>query len=160
MNYKVISEEIKSFIKKLNFTGGKYSAKTIFSDVIELITYFLNATLLMNKDYEKEFKRLLEKYNEDEQLEIFKLIKELALLYQEQTEIVDIMGPIFNTLSMNNDKAGQVFTPPHIADFMVQVNGIDENEMKENGYMPIVEPCCRSWNIYYSLCKELTKRRI
>ena len=58
----MISNDVKEFVKKLNFSGGKYSDRETFKDVITLVAYFINATMLNNKEYAKQFDDLMKKY--------------------------------------------------------------------------------------------------
>lgn len=148
-----IDEDVKSFINMLDFTGGKYSAVDIFKDLVTLETYFINATMLNNKDYANEFDNVMKKYTANEQINMWNLVIELPMLYSKQTAPIDIMGEIFNCLNMSNTKTGQYFTPEHISKFITVSMGINTKEIEEQGYTLLVEPSCRVGNNGIIICK-------
>lgn len=145
-------EDIKHIIDLLNFSHGKYDIKKIFYDVVMLETYFINIFLIGKKELANEFDKVMESYTPQEQKQIWQILMELALLYKKQQKTNDILGEIYNRLQIHNAKLGQFFTPTHISDFMAKVVSIDEQKIKEDGYIPFCEPCCRCrWNDI-SLC--------
>lgn len=151
----MINADIKSFCKKLNFTCGKYSEKDIFRDVISLLVFVIQIYMIGNKDYEKEYRSVLDKYADDEQLQLKLLGKELAELYNNQDEPVDLMTELFGELGLGNKNTGQFFTPTPISDLMVKCIGIDEKLIKEKGYITLHEPTTGAGGMILSFAREL-----
>ena len=145
-------EDIKHIMKLLDFSHGKYDIKKVFYDVVLLQTYFINIFMIGRTELSKEFNKAMEHYSKEEQIHIWEIMYELSMLYKKQQEANDILGEIYNRLQIHNKQLGQFFTPTHISDFMAKVVSIDEQKIKEDGYIPFCEPCCRCrWNDI-SLC--------
>lgn len=155
-----IDKDIAEFVQKLDFTGGKYSAIDIFRDLITLETYLIYATLLEQKDKAKEFDEFMTKYTANEQVQMWQLVFDLTNLYKKQNKPNDILGEIFNRLNMGNVKSGQFFTPNHISECVAKITSIDENEIKERGYLPLHEPSCRCWWYDISNCRRIRSKRL
>jgi len=153
-------EDIKHIIDLLHFSNGKYDTKKIFQDVVSLETYFINAFLIGKKEYAEEFDKLMGFYTLKEQQQMWEILLELAVLYQKQKEANDILGEIYNRLQLHNQRLGQFFTPTHISDLIAKINGIDEEKLKESGYITLHEPCSRCWWYDISLCKRDKSKRV
>ena len=56
----------------------------------------------------------------------------------------DYLGEIFMRLNIANGKAGQVFTPFHIAELMARVTVGENTQTVQNEILTICDPCCGS----------------
>lgn len=155
---KIFENELKELIDKMDFSNGKYNRRQIFQDVVTLETYFINIFLLNKKEFEKEYDVVMGKYDVGEREKVFKLMLNLAELFQKQTEPKDILGNIYNRLEISNKNTGQFFTPTHISDLMAEITGIDEQEIKENGYVTLCEPCVGAGGMVLSYAKILKEK--
>lgn len=153
-------EDIKHIMNLLNFSHGKYDIKKIFYDVVMLETYFINIFIIGRKELAKDFDQTMEFYTSQEQMQIWQILMELALLYKKQQKANDILGEIYNRLQIHNGKLGQFFTPAPVSDFMAKVNGISDKQIFESGYVSFYEPCCRSGRYDISLCKRSSRKRL
>ena len=153
----MLRKDIQEFVKKLEFTGGKYSASDIFRDIITLSAYFINATMLDNKEYAKEFDKLMAKYTITEQKQMWQIMYDLIELYQKQREANDIMTEVFAELGLENKNTGQFFTPASVSNCMAEIvvgsKALDE-EIKKYGYTTFHEPTCRCRWYDFSICKN------
>ena len=140
--------DLKNIIALLDFSNGKYDIKKIFSDIVALEAYFINIFLIGKEEYSKAFDRIIQTYTISEQGEIYKVLLELAELFNKHyKEYEDILGNVFNQLNLGNVKTGQFFTPTNISDLMSKVIGIDKDKLDKEGYVTLHEPTCRSrWN--------------
>ena len=153
-----MNSSIKSFVKNLEFTNGKYNVKDIFREVISLTTFIIQTYLIGNKEYLEQYNTLLKKYTEDEQLKLKELVLELVEIYKKQTEPVDLMTDIFGELGLGNKHTGQFFTPTNISDLMVKCTGIDENLIKEKGYISLHEPTSGAGGMILAYARELKSK--
>lgn len=151
----MVDTELKSFVKKLDFTNGKYSNRDVFRDVIALEVFIIQRFMLLNEDYKEQYDSLLNKYTELEQQQLKELGLELAELYNKQTEPVDLMTELFGELGLGNKNTGQFFTPTNISDMMVKITGIDETLIKEKGYITLHEPTAGAGGMILAYAKEL-----
>lgn len=150
--------DLKSFVKKLDFTNGKYSIKDVFRDVITLEVFIIQRFMLLKEDYKEQYDSLLNKYTESEQHHLKELGLELAKLYDKQTEPVDLMTELFGELDLGNKHTGQFFTPTHISDLIVKCEGIDESQIKEKGYIPLHEPTSGAGGMILAYARELKNK--
>lgn len=102
----------------------------------------------------------MEKYTIDEQKKMWNLVMELPILYATQTSPIDIMGELFNNLNMSNARIGQFFTPSHISDAIAYMGGMDEDLIKNLGYIPMAEPSCRFRSNDFVCGKRINKARL
>lgn len=153
-----MSEDIKKFYKKLQFTNGKYDEREIFKDIIMLTSTFIIATMLNDKKQAEEFDNMMKKYTIKEQQELWYIMIELVQLYQKQQEAKDIMTLIFNELGLGNKNTGQFFTPTHISDFMAKVISIDEKGIEENGYVTLHKPTCGAGGMILAYAREVNAK--
>lgn len=151
----MVDTELKSFVKKLDFTNGKYSNRDVFRDVIALEVFIIQRFMLLNEDYKEQYDSLLNKYTESEQQQLKELGLELAELYNKQTEPVDLMTELFGELGLGNKNTGQFFTPTKISDMMVKITGIDETLIKEKGYITLHEPTAGAGGMILAYAKKL-----
>lgn len=98
----MLDNEIKSFIKMLGFTNGRYSETDMFKDIVTLEAYLINVSMLLNEHYSKEFDKLMSKYDEKEQKQIWHILLKLTELYKKQKEYTDIMTLVFAELGLGN----------------------------------------------------------
>lgn len=154
----MIENDIKEFCKKLNFTCGKYSGKDTFRDVISLLVFVIQIYMIGNKDYLENYNRILDKYTEDEQLQLKQLGKELAEIYNKQSEPADLMTELFGELGLGNKHTGQFFTPTHISDLLVKCTGIDDTLIKEKGYITLHEPASGAGGMILAFARELKNK--
>lgn len=158
---KIVTSDIKSFVKNLEFTNGKYDVKDIFREVISLTTFIIQAYMIGNKEYLEQYNTLLKKYTDDEQLRLKELVLELAEIYNKQTEPVDLMTDIFGELGLGNKNTGQFFTPTNISDLMAKIVGIDantESDISKYGYTTLHEPTSGAGGMILAYARELKSK--
>lgn len=154
----MISNDVKEFVKKLNFSGGKYSDRETFKDVITLTAYFINATMLNNKEYAKQFDELMKKYTSDEQKQVWQVLLELIELYNKQEQANDIMTEVFSELGLGNKNTGQFFTPTSISDFMSEITATNidlKQEINRKGYITLHEPACGAGGMILAFARRI-----
>lgn len=157
----MLDTDIKTFVERLKFTNGKYDTRQIFSDLITLAVYFINATMLNNKKYASEFDNVMRKYTIQEQQEMWSMLIELYELYGKQREPIDIMTEIFSDIGLGNKTTGQFFTPTHISEMMTEIvvsNNEIEKDIEKNGYITLHEPTCGAGGMILAYAKELKNK--
>ena len=151
-------KEIKDFIEKLNFSNGRYDSRDIFRDVISLLVFVIQIFMLNNTDYMEDYNNILRKYTEEEQLQLKTIMKDLAELYNKQYEITDLLTDIFEKLGISNKETGQFFTPFHISKLAVKLTGINEDEIKQKGYITLHEPATGAGGMILAYANELKEK--
>lgn len=91
---------------------------------------------------EANYLKTIKKYSREEQLLFPKLAAETVMALELEPE-QDFLGKIYMTLDLGNGSMGQIFTPYHVCQLMAEI--VVDNvvqEVKENGYITINDPCC------------------
>ena len=105
---------------------------------------------------EKEYLRIINSYNKNEQNLFAKMFGELIMMYEDSKEIVDILGPIYMNTKSKDKKLGQVFTPEYVAEFIAEmsIEKFDKfkTEIEKNGFITVMDPACGSGRPCFSLC--------
>ena len=116
-----------------------------------------------NQEMEQEYLRTINNYEKRHQ-EIFTIMfGELAMLYQEANDIIDILGQFYEKEHLGNSHLGQFFTPSHISDAMAEMLVGDENilteKIEKRGFISVCEPTCRCWWYDTFFCKSVKKEK-
>ena len=142
-------------IKKLGAIRG---INVAFEDVVKCCAYSLANQVEMNQDREKEFMRITEKYNKEEQMLFPKILAALVLEYRKADEPIDILGEIYENLGLIKKGAAQFFTPIDICKLMAKVTmnkEQNEKDIAEKGYIDVLDPACGSGRNLYASYSEL-----
>lgn len=128
----------------------------VFSDFVKMCAISLYNAFAHNETLEKEYLRTINSYNKKEQELFTKMFAELIMMYEESSEIVDILGPIYMNTKSKDKKLGQVFTPEHIAELMAEINVENDEDLKtkiqNNGFITVMDPACGSGRSCFILC--------
>lgn len=104
-------------VKKIKQISGRYSTQIVFGDWIRCLALSIsNACTLRNQLWQKreeEYKSIIAKYNEEEQLTFVEMAGLLVLAYEE--EMGDVLGEIYMESIGGNKNTGQFFTPYHVS---------------------------------------------
>ena len=95
---------------------------------------------------EKEYLRIVKKYNKEQQVIITKIFTSIIMALEENPN-QDLLGDLYMALNLGVEEQGQFFTPYHISEFMAKITIDSDNTKKfieENGYISMNEPCCGS----------------
>lgn len=71
----------------------------------------------------------------------------------------DFLGQVFSANNFGNARKGQFFTPYHVSKLMAQINFTDiENQLAENNFVTLAEPCCGSGGIIIAFAEILKEQ--
>ena len=146
---------ILNSIKKL---GRKYGINEAFEDVVKCCAYALANQVEMNQDREKEFIRINEKYDKEEQELFPKILAALALEYCKSFEPIDILGDIYENLGLIKKGVSQFFTPINVCKLLANATINKEKDVQaisEKGYIEVQDPTCGSGRILYAFYSKL-----
>ncbi|MBS6180533.1 MAG: SAM-dependent DNA methyltransferase [Erysipelotrichaceae bacterium] len=92
---------------------------------------------------EKRYLKIIKKYSKTEQA-LFPELAAHTVMALEKNPEQDFLGDIFMNLNLGNGANGQFFTPYHVCDLMAKVAMGEDvaQQVKENGYITINDPCC------------------
>lgn len=134
---------VKEYVNTVEKMCGKYSAWEIWSDFISMSAISLSNSwdLEQMAEREKIYLQIVKKYDKKD-LEIFcGLMARLVMDLEKCTE-QDILGEVYQNLSMNSKINAQYFTPYYLSRMMAQM--IIGTECLEDTPIFINEPACGS----------------
>lgn len=144
-----------------NLTNGRWDTWTVFQDFLTIAAITIsNAVDKKNKDIwerrENLYLKTIEKYNKNE-LDIFaQLFAELTLALEDNME--DVLGQIYQQLSLNNKWRGQFFTPDSVSYMMGAMMFTKETikaQIQEKGHVEMYEPCCGGGALIINAAKAI-----
>lgn len=145
-------------IEIINKIAVKQSLYTVYSDFIELTALMISNVCAFSEKREKQYLNSISKYGEEGKL--------FPLLYLELVEEMnkgfnDVLGSLFMELGLGSKTTGQFFTPYHIAQAtagaLFDKEQIDK-QIKEKGYISLLEPSCGGGAMVIALAEEMHKR--
>lgn len=94
---------------------------------------------------ESRYLDIIHKYDKREDREMFPKLAAHVVLALERNPEQDFLGGIFTELDLGSRARGQTFTPYPVSTLMASVT-LDDivQQIKENGYTTIIDPCCGS----------------
>lgn len=134
---------IKEYVNTVEKMCGKYSAWEIWSDFISMSAIALSNSCDLEQAAEREkmYLQIVKKY-EKKDLEIFCGLMARLVMDLEKCAEQDILGEVYQDLSMNSKVNAQYFTPYNISKMMAQMTiGARDSE---DVPMLINEPTCGS----------------
>ncbi|MCX7258096.1 MAG: N-6 DNA methylase, partial [Polaromonas sp.] len=68
---------------------------------------------------------------------------------------VDVLGPLYMMLELENSNAGQFFTPPDIAELMARLTCNDELKALSEPFVTVSEPACGAGGMVLAFVKVM-----
>lgn len=153
MNYQECKKE---FIKTANNIAPRMGRWDIVSDFATLARCAIinNSTPFRSDDYEKEYMRIIGKYEKDEAKGFSHM---LALVYMAQSDNDgDFLGECLMEMEMGNKDMGQFFTPYSVCQAMAKMTLGDVSEnAKRKGYLSFSEPAAGGGAMIIASANEL-----
>lgn len=144
-----IEPEIKAIMNKIEEVSAKHGRWESFADWVSCTAISIsNAVDGLHYDMrEKEYLQIMKKYDDSERrkfVEMFGILQHLLEMHQREGSYKEILGFIYHEMNLNNENAGQFFTPWSIC----RMTGglVFDQKTKEiaekDGFISIVEPAC------------------
>lgn len=151
------SKDYKDFIEALDMGEGKYNKKDVFKDLITVVALGLSNKVKYNEKNEQYAFKVLEKYTRN-CIAFVSLGHKLKQLYYKCDGVTDILGHIYLDLSIENKSLKQDFTPPNLAEFMAEIQGINKKAIQDKGFMIIADYACGSGILLLEKARNLSKQ--
>ncbi len=141
---------VEEIMKDFQSAATAYSTGKIFEDTIACGAIAISNAVDFTKYDEREerYKEIMSGYRAEEQRKLpalfAKVFALLSSVVYDNGAFNDYLGEIFMRLNIASDKAGQVFTPFHIAEFMARITMEENTEKAQNEILTICDPCCGS----------------
>ena len=137
----------------------KYDMWRVFRDFVEISAISLSNTIY-TEDYEVREKRYLELIKGYSKDEISTMAEMLGLVAIElSSKKGDVLGDIYQALSVNNKSFGQFFTPYHVSYLMAEMTLSNVKEtIAEKGCISICEPCVGAGSMVIAAADSLERQ--
>ena len=153
------SQNYKEFIKALDIGNGKYKKKNVFFDLITILALTISNEVKFNERNNKLVLNIVEKYEEKERVELITLSIKLNRLYKQTDGPMDILGKVYSDLEVNKNHKdiGQVFSSLSISKLMCEMDGIDNEKIRKNGFVHFLEPACGAGILVLSYANKMMR---
>lgn len=161
---RTIEDPRKELVALIKGMAPRWGFRDVFTDFIELSS--LSISNVVDKAQfdarEARYLQIAKKYPRED-MERFPRMLACLTLAMEQCcaagELEDVLGSLYMTLDLGNDRAGQVFTPYQISQLMagVLVGGADaaQAEVRTKGFVDLMEPTCGAGGMVIAMADAL-----
>jgi len=150
----IIRKEHKDFMDVFNGIAPSKHRYTVFTDFVTMMAISLHNAIVKDKKLEAEYMRCIQGYKREDQLQFPKL---LAIFVDiSEGEPYDHFGQLFMELGFSEDRKGQFFTPPELAEMMARMTfiGIQE-KLTQKTFVTLSEPACGAGSMLLASVKVL-----
>lgn len=148
---------IKEFTSTLEALDRSKNISTVFLDFLTLSMCSLAQPFYRSQNLEQRYKNTICNYTKEQAEEFSKLLALLISALEEKHQ--DFLGQVFSANNFGNARKGQFFTPYHVSKLMAQINFTDiENQLAENNFVTLAEPCCGSGGIIIAFAEILKEQ--
>ena len=134
----------KEFLKIFEELAYQHRPLDIWRDFVTMFACAISNAVDKTRYDEREalYLHIIKKYNKKEQALFPILVGEMVLALEKKQE-QDFLGAIYMDLNLGNERTAQFFTPYSVCQMMAAVTlGDVLQEVKEQGYVTINDPCC------------------
>lgn len=148
---------IKEFTSTLEALDRSKNISTVFLDFLTLSMCSLAQPFYRSQNIEQRYKNTICNYTKEQAEEFSKLLALLISALEKKHQ--DFLGQVFSANNFGNARKGQFFTPYHVSKLMAQINFTDiENQLAENNFVTLAEPCCGSGGIIIAFAEILKEQ--
>ena len=148
---------IKEFTSTLEALDRSKNISTVFLDFLTLSMCSLAQPFYQSQNLEQRYKNTICNYTKEQAEEFSKLLALLISALEKKHQ--DFLGQVFSANNFGNARKGQFFTPYHVSKLMAQINFTDiENQLAENNFVTLAEPCCGSGGIIIAFAEILKEQ--
>ena len=154
----------KQLINEIKKLGMRHGISEVFDDLVTMIALTISntSTGIDFDKREKQYLDIINKYATEEQKQFATMFAYLVKsMNYSLPEYRDILGEIYEELSMNSKDLSQFFTPRHVALLMAKITGADSSGeiIKENGFVTLCEPTCGSGVLVLAYAEMLANNK-
>lgn len=144
----------KDFLEVFNGIAPSKHRYTVFTDLVTMMAISLHNAVRKDETLEAEYLRCIKGYKREDQL----LFPKLLALFVEISEVgpYDHFGQLFMELSFSEDRKGQFFTPPELAEMMARMTMTEVvKTLDKKAFVTVSEPACGAGSMLLASVKVL-----
>lgn len=144
----------KDFLDVFNDIAPSKHRYTVFTDFVTMMAISLHNAIVKDEKLEAEYMRCIQGYKREDQLQFPKL---LAIFVDiSEGEPYDHFGQLFMELGFSEDRKGQFFTPPELAEMMAMMTLTSmEAKLSQKTFITMSEPACGAGSMLLASVKVL-----
>lgn len=148
---------MKEIIDEFKMLATHKDMWQVYKEFLELsaIAYSNICDKAQAKDREERYLEIIKTYKSGQADHIAKILALIVLEMEKDPQ--DILGNIFMELGLGSSWTGQVFTPQNLADMLAELS-FKEDEIKERGYITVMEPAVGGGVTIIGLAKAMLKK--
>lgn len=148
---------MKEIIDEFKMLATHKDMWQVYKEFLELsaIAYSNICDKAQAKDREERYLEIIKSYKSGQADHIAKILALIVLEMEKDPQ--DILGKIFMELGLGSSWTGQVFTPQNLADMLAELS-FKEDEIKERGYITVMEPAVGGGVTIIGLAKAMLKK--
>lgn len=148
---------MKEIIDEFKMLATHKDMWQVYKEFLELsaIAYSNICDKAQAKDREERYLEIIKTYKSGQADHIAKILALIVLEMEKDPQ--DILGKIFMELGLGSSWTGQVFTPQNLADMLAELS-FKEDEIKERGYITVMEPAVGGGVTIIGLAKVMLKK--
>lgn len=159
-----IEDPRRELVALLQGMAPRWNVRDVFADFIELSCLSIsNAVDKAQFDVrEARYHDIVKKYPREDLERFPRMLGHLTLAMEQccaQGEFEDVLGGLYMTMDLGNDRAGQVFTPFHVSQLMARLLVGDaaavRAEVEDKGFVDVMEPACGAGGMVIALAAAL-----
>lgn len=125
----------------------------VFRDFVTTSAIAIRNAVVIDESLEQEYLKIINTYDNED---IQKMCELLGMLIELlEPEPTDILGSLYMELGLSSAQNGQYFTPPYIAELMVQMTYGDKLQKLTKPFITLHEPACGSGGMVLAFAKNL-----
>lgn len=150
---------MNELIKKLQRIGSGKHHYRVFEEFVTISAITLqNAVLPKNspvfEKLENEYLALINDYSKADQQLICECFAQLVMLLEEEPK--DVLGSIFMTMELGNERQGQFFTPDCVSQMMAKIQlGNISKLLEKQPFITMLEPTCGAGGMILAVVKDI-----
>lgn len=146
----------KDFLDVFNGIAPSKHRYTVFTDFVTMMAISLHNAVRKDETLEAEYLRCIKGYKREDQFFFPKL---LAIFVDiSEGEPYDHFGQLFMELGFSEDRKGQFFTPPELAEMMARMTFIGlQEKLERQAFVTLTEPACGAGSMLLAAVKVLMK---
>lgn len=146
----------KDFLDVFNGIAPNKHRYTVFTDFVTMAAISLHNAVRKDEALEAEYLRCIKGYTREDQL----LFPKLLAIFVEisEGEPYDHFGQLFMALGFSEDRKGQFFTPPELAEMMARMTMTEVMKtLERKAFVTVSEPACGAGSMLLASVKVLMK---
>lgn len=150
---------MNELIKKLQKIGRDKHRYRVFEEFVTMVAISLQNSVLPKNSptfqkLEKEYLTLINGYSKIDQQLICECFGELVILLDKEPE--DVLGNIFMSMELGNERQGQFFTPDCVSQMMAKIQLANLADLlKEKPFITMLEPTCGAGGMILAVVKDI-----